>query len=1722
MSAEPLATTPRTLARSRWARRLAWTALALVALRALLALATPLVFAVAARNAGVDLDYASSRLSLARGEFELRDARIALRGQSADAPLAHLGRLRVDLDLGALLRGDLRVAQAEVDGLEVWIAIAADGSCAWSALGAAERSAEAEPSDEEPASLALPLDFNAQLLRARVHLADASVTPPIELTLNADGRAEARAGAGNAVLWLSAREALRQARVELDFSATERALELDLAASFDALELRALQGRLAAEGLEALEPSLSGSTRARASLQLVDARAPSFAGRVLLRDLRLLSGEVDALRLDSCELVASELGEARAALRVLRIVNPALRVEQLEDGRLAFAGVTSGAASTSSVPDAASSEPSAPIALVLERFDLSGGSVELHDRRSSTAAPLQVVDANLEASALRWPTDGAQSPSHFAIRARAPDVFDALALTGLAQPGAESLTLSARLELNGASFARLAPQLAQLGLEPELRAGRARAELTARADWSDGTRLEAALERVSWSDERELFAFERLSLDAARLADQRLEVGALTLNGLRANVRRDKEGAVHALGFVLRPPSAAPTPPGPAAPNATATPSSITALTLESLSAEASSLTFVDELPESPVELALRDARLTLEQLDLGDVAAPRRAALRAFGSSPELARELRLDAQLSVSDERVDLAGSLAAREVDLRPLAAYLAPSGLEPTLAHGLAQAQFELAAQRTGGEWSASAKLRALELLDGEQRLAALESVALEGLALRPAAAGVEFQRLRIERPYVLIERDAQGRLSSCGLRSDANTAAIAPQPSQPSAADLPRAWFPLAVWGERVDVIEAQLAWRDNALAAPFELELRGSADLNPLDLGGAGTLMSGRITLAADSVCDELRVGIGASASAQRMLVLLQLDAHRLRAGPLAAYLPAGVEFTHERGSAHARLEFEGQLEDDGSVVAGVKLGPTYLLAAEGYRTLDIEQVTARARLRGAPEPMLELHELRSHVVRAIAELDAAGALTFAGLRFAPRPEGESSAQVTVNDSAPPTRAAPATTPRVSVGALELELSELKFVRPGAEPALLSLRVTRGDGPGVDSALPVWLAPFDEVAQPVRLAINGALRPACGEFELQLEATPCAESPGLALRARASELSSAGMLALAPELAAHVAPTDMERGEARLAFDAHLDVRRRQPLELDPSAPIGFEAVLSKFALRATPDGPPLAGLEALRIEGGQLQPRDGGVKIASIELERPSLRVVRDASGISALGFTLRPDDPNSAPDSHESREASDENAVQRAPTATVDAQPEVLIERIVANGLDVLFEDTSGPAPARLPLNALDAEIKRFSTLGLARGEPLAFRATLGAAEVELPPRIAADSLLEGVAAGVAELLDGEENARANEQRPLFAELNLSGKLALAPAPSGWLALNVEALELPALRGPALASGVEIGDGLADLDLRLRLAGQSGLSVDARASFAHLSLSEPADGPLARYLSLPAPLDTVLFLLKDAEGRHKFSVGFRAPPEGVSGVALARSAAGAAAEVIARAVASSPLRLLSTLTDAAGLTGGEEAPPSEARELRFESGDPTLGAEARTTLAQLAERLRGRARLGLVLEHELSRADLERAARLVNPSSGDRARLSARLREQRAELCRERDERAALARAQFALAERAEREALAAQLRELEARVGQCDEALERVLELQRPGAERRAAARARAAAVSLGAERVERARRALLALGVAPERILTRTVRAQPGAAVEGGGSVRVWVR
>jgi hypothetical protein len=389
---------------------------------------------------------------------------------------------------------------------------------------------------------------------------------------------------------------------------------------------------------------------------------------------------------------------------------------------------------------------------------------------------------------------------------------------------------------------------------------------------------------------------------------------------------------------------------------------------------------------------------------------------------------------------------------------------------------------------------------------------------------------------------------------------------------------------------------------------------------------------------------------------------------------------------------------------------------------------------------------------------------------------------------------------------------------------------------------------------------------------------------------------------------------------------------------------------------------------------------------------------------------------------------------------------------------------------------------VDQLDAEVARLTTRALSEPRPLGFSAYVGAAD-------------EG---------DG----------PVFGELALAGRVQLFPEPSGWAQITLDGLELTRFAALARQQGVAIEDGALDASVRLRLRGARGARVDTTLVFTDLAMHEEENGPLRSTLGLSMPLETALFLLKSPDGEHRLSVGFRVDADGVSRAELVLAATRAAAEVLARALAGVPFRLLG------GLFGGgdSEPPPRRVWSASFATGSTELVPAQRAALDEAKKRLSVARKGVLVLRAELSGADIEQAARLANPDAETCLELSARLRQRRAELGRKSRELAIEARALYAVgadeAARATDELFA-----LATELDQVERSLDLVLEILRSDSPRQREKRTRASARRIAELRLEAAREYLvrdLPLAAA-ERVDVRAARGEATAAGEGVGSV-----
>ncbi|MCA8973810.1 MAG: hypothetical protein KDC98_03775, partial [Planctomycetes bacterium] len=615
-----------------------------------------------------------------------------------------------------------------------------------------------------------------------------------------------------------------------------------------------------------------------------------------------------------------------------------------------------------------------------------------------------------------------------------------------------------------------------------------------------------------------------------------------------------------------------------------------------------------------------------------------------------------------------------------------------------------------------------------------------------------------------------------------------------------------------------------------------------------------------------------------------------------------------------------------------------------------------------------------------------------------------------------------------------------------------------------------------------------------------------------ATEPWLDLTVEAAGIDPTALSRVSPALAEKISGTESSL-KVGFALHTELDLHRSDVARFDLSRPFGAAIVLTDFVVQ-NDAGDDLLAIAEVDAEARAIDPRSGAVLLRRVDIDSPRIAVTQSAEGLQVAGLLLKrpaePAEPTAAP-------AAPEPATTAEP---VPPGPEIAIDDLHLFGLDFTFRDTTTEPPTHLPIEDSDLELRRFTTRALTEPRPFAFKATLRGGQVELERRLAYSSLLTGILGSATDLVTGQNYEHEIERRPLLDELAVEGLLQLFPRTKGRIRTSLHGFEMQALRGLAKISGVDLTDGLLDADVAVDMQ-RSGTNVKSHQTFSFLQVSEPPGGPISTYLKLPAPLDAVLFLLRNSDGEQRIPLKLKVPPEGASTGGIASAAIEALTLLIGDAIASSPWRVLSTATDAVGLTGGEEDLRSRAIAM------PCLAASAEadpTDLLALLDEFGDDETIEFVVTHELGAGDCERLTALANPAADLVQEGIARLRTRRDQLEGRRTDLAAEVAARFLAGQLHEAYRRHDELRQLDEQIGQACRSLDTALDRLDSDNERRRRRRTRAAMTELGELRLRSATAVIAArLGAeGGDRIKSRSPRAVVTAGVDGGGRVVVTPR
>ncbi|MFN3244873.1 MAG: DUF748 domain-containing protein [Planctomycetota bacterium] len=1652
---QPAATAP-TRRRSRWYWR--WTRrllIAAVVARVLLWLFLEQLANFGAGFAGLSVSWRSASLSIAGLSLVVEDLVVRDADDASAPPLLTAQEVIADLSMRQLLSGQLSVVDAGVSGARVTVHRNADGTlrlpAAWLQPSPVELPDEPEPPSDEPLDFALPCWIaSTRLHDLQFDFVDHTTEP-----------------------------------------ATHHTGKLDL----DVADV-GFPDRNGSVQLRVHAPQLCDELFVHSQVQAAS-RAADVTFQAVVRGFRPQRFELPPELLDAIQnahVVDVRLaGDLHAA-----VLESAPRVPALE-GKLDFG-------------------------LALDGIE-----------RSTLAATFGPTDPTAE---------GLVTP--LGLTLHADGIVESLRLEEARLSAVEGRTgVTATLAAEGLTCVRIRPVLAAAGVQlPD-----GGLDLRAVADAEFGESMTFDLSRLTIDGKAgRLLSLPKVAVQDLRTVDDTLAIERVELAGPRLEVVKLADGSLQVAGLRIAPPpaGAAPAPPAepesnePAAPAAT-TPSPLPKLRLGAFSWSGVDVSFTDQSKPTPATLTLAGLDVRADALAFGEEAPPGRVQI-AF-SVPDVARSCRGELTLTPRADGVTARLDWQTQGVTLAGLEPWLDALGMRSELRDGELAMKLEADVQLQP-QLAASAQLSDLRLADGTTRWLSLRAIRGEGLLV--ADDGLHLGTWTVQDPYVELQRDAEQQLRALGLAFGAAAPAgspaapagspAAPQPAaQPAAASAP----PFHLQHGAVEVRGATLKWTD-ALRPQQSRAVGLDLTIGPQPRRSAPV----DITLAMRISDAQAKVDLTANLqrSPERIAASGELTASKLVASELASLLPDGVRCTFDDGTVHAAFDADVALAGATAIDATLR---EVRITDRDVEAAAIDEVVVDVPTLNPDE--VHVRKLRVAGVRAsvattgdellvpgfaLATASAETTQPKAPEQAAEPSAGEQSAgekpagepvadNPTAGSAAPSAPTAQLHLPKVRIDELLVQLERFEF-RDRSD----------GERPPIGASLSLelkqpWLGdPKADEPKPMTLAITGAVDPLGASLRADATANPFDLTPTLDLTLSLDDFDTTRLVELMPSL------QDTLRGEAKdltlaATLHARLDLKRRDPSVLDFSRPFGGELVLEDVVLRDGSSDQVYAKVAVIDAIARAIDPRSGSVLLRSLDIDEPVLRAHKDAEGTHVAGFVLlepaaiAADQP--APRPAPEPQAAPEGVPASEPTPVPTPTPtpsdrendfELAIDHLRVLGVAVDYRDQTTEPRTHLHLVDTDLEVSRFSTRAFSEPLPLSFSTTVRGGDIELERRVVKSSVISGFLSSSAEALVGGNDEHELQQRPMLDRMTADGRLTLFPQPKGRINLSVDRLELSAFRGLAKQAGVEISDGLFDTHIALKLKGYDGLEIRSDNVFTWLALDEPPDGPISTYLRLPAPLQTVLFLLRNNDDEQRIPLNVDVPPGPEGQSEVVDRVVESLVKLIGDSIASAGSRTATTITGA--FFGTDAEVPDIQAMLPYAPGSPLPDA---ADLDRILAALLDDDTLVLVLSHQLGEQDVPHARELANPPRDVLEGTVAGLQRTRAEL---ETRRAPIAQDVVALygagkvqeAIRRQQELLA-----IDTHLGELLQALSGALEQLGNPNPRAAARRTRSACKALGEARLDAAIARIRSLhkNLGADRFERRPGRGVPVAGVVEGGCV-----
>lgn len=907
-----------------------------------------------------------------------------------------------------------------------------------------------------------------------------------------------------------------------------------------------------------------------------------------------------------------------------------------------------------------------------------------------------------------------------------------------------------------------------------------------------------------------------LALRIARRADGRFELSELLAGGAPSETEAERDAADQELRLE-------------------------SPLELDELRLYGLELSYHDASREPPVELRF-------EASVVGDALGSRTQAgsLALRAHSEGLLEQAQLGGEIDLAGGRARVELRAELDRLRLGPLAPLLEELGLRAgaeELSGGL-RLRLDAAPEQAPGE---GVRVE-LALLDASLAADRRTSASLSELRAQSelTSAGASISLVELHGGRLFVRRAPDGAFGFAGLELVGGAAPAPDAPSSPAPPDARPSAPPSAQPGfglrilERVVLADLALELRDETLAEPEPLALvLDTLELESLRFAPApadppATL---RLRAHAPGLLAELVVRGELQVFGAKPRASLELRGTGLAPERIAAYLAdAGVALSLVDGTIGGRLRAELELPPEGGIRAGsLELGGL-VLADAGQELVAMDRL-ALEDFALDPGGDLRLGSLALEGTRLFVLRDESGAYELAGLRLGAAqargtsalPEGGAPARpeaTPARDGVPaPADPPPAQPPadsdpfRLELGRLRWSGSQIHFVdRARAEPFELRL-----DRMGLEVDALVIGGPAEPRPPPARmrlyfqaegladeLVLEGSLQ---GGGGVALDAELLLRGRGLALEPLAPQLADLGL-------------------ESRLRA-AELDLGLRGGLRLEGGE---LRGGLELRGLRLADGGEELLALQSLAVR--ELAVGERGLRIAALDVQRPSIALARDAEGgLLALGLRLRP--PEVGQPVEPGRETAPAPGSELEPLEILASEPPSLpafaLGRLSLDGASISWSDEAvAPAVrthlrARATLNEMELGSERPASFRLELG----LEGALGALTAE--GRFATDPR-RNLAEGRLQLSGLRAGPLAPYLPPGLSIGLADGRLAAAfsaewsAAQAGGRALRLSAGELALRDGPEGAPLLSVAGAVLDaprLDLEARVFELAELSL-------------------------------------------------------------------------------------------------------------------------------------------------------------------------------------------------------------------------------------------------------------------------------------------------------